>query len=520
MQARDSAAKKVSWVLSCVIAGCGHPAPQPLRGQVAEEPVVTPPLPAWHVGCSGEPRTAHKKVTYEFSELPLFPVRRGPRATERSHAGYARTTLQLAELLHREHFAIRGCWKWAAARGAPATKVDLAVTIAPDGTSRGLEVVVHSGARELERCLRDNLAGMSLGDRSPRTTRFTARLELSHADQPPWPRPPSRPMPQRRTAPLRACGPVVDGVPPDVVAEPRPFLVDDRDPAREPRLPSVQIGCTTVRAVPSKARIRDAFLANRGALQACYASARERSRLGPDEPGGTVTVSALFGGGGLAQRVQVGGAGDTAFHECVAAAAREVWLVPPPSDGVIEVNVPFDLRPPRARPGSAEDMLRDDDFDGALAAWSREARTATDKKEACRARVDLVRAWAARAPWLDDERLFAALRDAGRAAAGLPAADGATCIQPIVALAKDLAFGDGRLRYRWATLPRIAAIQPLAPFVPWGKDARWLYGEALLRTPGRRDEGIAVLEALGSNGADSVAAARERGIPLLDHSCF
>jgi hypothetical protein len=513
----------VRFALILVLLSCGQPSRTP-PSQIARPsaPEATT-FPRWHLACSGEPSAMVKRTIYEFSPLPLLPVRRGPRVEQHSRAGHARTDAQVQELIRRENASIIGCWKWASARGAPATSLDLAVTIGPDGASHGIELSgAGAGTRELERCLRDNLDGTALIDRSSRTTKFRATLAFVRVDQPPWPQPPERPMPARRAARARSCGPVLDGVLPDIVAEPRPFLVEDRDPSREPHKPEVMLGCVSVRPTPNKHRVRAAFASNRGAFQTCYAAARERAGLTPEAPGGKVTVQLRFGSGGVPETVVVRGDGDSLFHTCVRAAARDVWLTPA-LEHLVDVTFPFELRPVPAPATTPEEMFAADDIDGALAAWTLEARTTTGAA-ACRARANIARAHIARAPWLEDARVSAAFAELGRAATALLPTDGVACVAPVAGSARELAFSEINRGHRWDIVARTSAVLPLARVMPWGDEIRMLHAEALLHSS-RRSDGIAALEAMRDDRALSTRAQtaldelRARTI-LLTPGCF
>ncbi|MBS1121342.1 MAG: hypothetical protein H6Q90_3570 [Deltaproteobacteria bacterium] len=460
-------------------------------------------------------------MIYEFAPRPIEPVRRGPTTADRSRAGLPRSSLQLDEAFNRAAQPITRCWKWASARGATPTTIEVTFTADGFGKTSQLSVTAkHHASAELVGCLQDTLRELELRELSARTTRMTATLLFTLADQPPWPARPRRPIAiAAEGLRQRTCTPILVDGPIDRVKAGVPLEVSDADASRTPHLPTVRVGCVTRSWLPNKRDIRQAFEANLGAYQRCYADARSR------DPGlaGTVLLTARFAGSGIASNVTVSGAGEASFESCLVAAARDVWLTPSPGAGhSIEVRFPLALVPatqPTAQ--TAEALLVAGDSDAAIERWAAELATSRDAPSACLARVGILRALVAQAPWPDDARTDAALRELGAFAATMRRSELLPCIEQASDLIRELAMAEvGQQRnFRWSSLGRVEAMLPLAqaidgalarrrPSSPeprrWYPELRLLRAELLLLDGDRRLEAISELKALAATRDEAI----------------
>ena len=484
-----------------VVVGCAAPSPPEPAPQLAPRiPDIPLPslgaLPAWHLACEGdEVAPRQRRIVYEFAPAPLYPVRAGPRLDERSRAGKPRSWAQLDDALARARPVLAACWKWAASRGAPETTLELAFTMTPFGTTTAHAVRDPAGAsRDLVACLQDNLASTRIADVSPRTTRMRARVQFERANQPPWSHPPQRPVPATTSPPqTRRCLPVVDGEPADQLASPIEYVIDDFDPSRIPisprAVPIVLVGCIPPRHVrTSKQDIRLAVESNRGALQACYADARER------DPAlvGIVQLELQLADVIAPVAIAVRGAGDAAFHACLEAAARDVWIAESLPDATIDARFYFTLA---AAPVAPVDAIA-----GAVAALRR-ART---DRERCRSRARLLAAYAERAPWLEDRRVLVTAHALATVAATLPDHELAACLEPHDDLLRRIAGvrAAAASDLRWSSLARVEPLLPVAHRLAWGNEIRWLHAATLAMDATRHGEGIAALSSLAMHDPD------------------
>jgi len=476
---------------------------------------LKPFVAAWELTCRGDEVDRHNTSHYEFEKHAIEPVRRGPLIADRSHAGPARTSLQLEEAFDREQAAIVSCWKWAAARGGTPVNVEVGFTVDPFGKTSALSVTAAKhGNAELVGCLQDNLRGLELHDPSPRTTRMSATIAFTLADQAPWTTLPTRPTRAARSQkPQRVCTPVVVDGPIDQVTAPIPFAVSDADSSRGSQVISVRNGCGNVYPpYLNKWDIRAAINANLGAFQRCYADALERD----PELTGTLTVHAVFGPGPFATNVTAGGAGDTSFGSCMATAAREIWLATPSTSRNIEIVYPFELTPasPAPKDKSPDALLASDDADAAIDVWAAQLEKPRDAIAACHARIGILRAFAAKAPWPDDARIDVALRELGAFAATMRAGEAYACLEPVSDYIRDLALprNSRQRNLRWSLLPRVEAALPIARVIdgvlahrPPLTDGshRWLpalrlYHADLLMVGARYRDGLAELKEIAA----------------------
>ena len=456
---------------------------------------------------------------FEFAPITLHPVRTGPRERDRPRLGIARSAPDLVWPLVWREAPISACWKFAAARGAPATTLAVSMTIDAFGTTRDL--AVDGANASLAACVRRALVDVNLTSTSSREDHLTATLAFERADQPAWPTLPPAPEvprpPLERRSGVR-CTPILDDRPPIEVRLPWTFSVSDADDSREPRghrPPLMRVSCAITSLAADKAELRTALDANLGAFQACYADARDRA------PGlvGDVVVNVTFDDTGGAPSARVtSGVGDPAFHACLSAAAAELWIAPPPDHGQqLVANFTLSLEPPRTAAADDPDaLLAAGEADAALAVWGARLAAATTNLARCRARAGVIEALAQILPWLDDARLHAALRDLATAAAQLPREDAHACVArvaPVVArlVGVDRPINDFRRR-TWVWLERYATALPLAPYLDDGDEVRWRYAEALRITP-RVAEADALLEALATHpkiGAAVTATVKDR----------
>ncbi len=454
-------------------------------------------LPPWRIACEGTAPARGRKV-YDFAPDTLEPDRDGPLAIDRPHGGFPRTSIQLTDALAHAQPAIAACWKWAAARGQRPTSVDLAFTATPFG--HATDVAVTGGAAELVACLRE-VVRPELVELSPRTTRMSARLDFTLADQPAWPVPPARPV---ASAPvpraMRVCMPVLVGSL-DRVEAPVPFTITDADDRRE-SVPVVHVGCASPPpegGSGGKWSVRQAIRSNRRAYSRCYADAHDR------DPAltGTVTIAVLFGTGGLVEHVEVTGAGDSVLHACMATATEQIWIEP--GDRAIQATYPFTLAPGDTTPPP-----------DVLAALAGELAHPVSPAAACKTRIDILRELMIHAPWPDDPRVTAALRELGTFTRGLRRSTARAC------LADDWlwTFADVRgATARWSNVERHDALLPLLQLAGGHADElvklRAFRALELLQDPARRDEAKAELEDLSHGDDPTYAHIAQR---LLDEA--
>ncbi len=483
-----------------------------------------PPPPAWHPACDGGPSAvaAPRAPLYELAPIAIRPVRTGPRLAQRSRAGKARSWLQLDEAIARAHGKLAGCWKWAAARGAPETTLDLAFTMTPLGKTIGHSIVDPAGkSPELVACLQDNLVHLAIDEPSPRTTRMRARVAFVRANQPAWPTPPKRPSPAPPEAHTRTCVPVLDDAPVDQLASPILYTVDDFDEARNPPtrgVPVVFLGCRRFdRLQLAKVDIRTAVESNRGAFEACFADALARDPA----LAGIVDVHLRFVAATTPTEIAVTGPGDDAFHTCIDAATRELWMPEVAARDTLDANLHFELAPAIALPATASprERLAAGDADAALAGYLRALAAAHDDRTRCDARAGILQAAAALAPWLDDVRVIAAAKDLTTFAASVPEPIAKGCLEPLDELLRRIAYGhrgDGTQTLRWSWLDRTEAVLPAAPRLAWGPLLRVLHAAQLAMTVAHHTAGVEALHALADTVGADVRGLVERELARYD----
>src|SRR5688572_5296267 len=176
------------------LVACGQvrvPAPSPIETphRTSEAVYETPApvsVPAWKTTCSSStarPVRWHRAWGDAYQQT-LAPVTWGPRAANRSRATPTRSAAQLDRAIGRRAHEVAQCWKWASARGASATRVDLAVTIDPFGASSDLALVAATPNAELTACLSQMLSGLVLGGVTSHASRMHAAIDFQRVDQP------------------------------------------------------------------------------------------------------------------------------------------------------------------------------------------------------------------------------------------------------------------------------------------------------------------------------------------------
>ena len=444
--------------------------------------------------------------------MVVHPIRKGPLIGERPRAPAARTVNQLRRMFYLRSGSLAACWKWASARGAKPTSLDVQMIIDPFGQTRDVSVISRDPLdSELVTCLRAALTPTEwLIDVQPRPTRLSATLSFVLADQPAWKKPPKQPTPPAPSSePWRGtvCTLVLDDVPIEEIHLPFDLVVSDADDRRLATPGTARWDrCRDSARETDKRTIRMAVRSNMGALQACYADAIQRV------PGlaGDVQVIALFGPRGAAPTATTTGAGDATLHACMTAAIAPLWL-DTPTPAMLEVHSTFtftlDPAPPPTRDPAA--LLAGGETDDAIAAWTSIIATPHAPIEACRARIGIARAMIELAPWLDDPRVLAAMTDLATFVLTLRGGSQSACLEdvkPLLSIYSQISAHDDPSAsvVRPRRPERLAAILPLAPHLDWGPSLRWHHAEYLLTTS-RKAEGRAILQELASDptiGAD------------------
>jgi hypothetical protein len=294
---------------------------------------------------------------------------------------------------------------------------------------------------------------------------------------------------------------VLDDASLDVVESPVVYTIDD-GPIEES--PDPLPDCMRLQPPPSDAALGDAFTANLGAFQACYADALARNlerqvhtqrRVPPLD--GLFELRVVLSGLGKPRVVDVQGPGGGKLYRCMTKAASEVWLPERPSRAPIEAVVRFTLTPTT--------IVTPID----IAKHERALASASGALQHCKARADLLYALIVQRPWLDDARLIAETRALTREALALP--EPKLCLEPADGLLKAIA-GDlnlSRSESSWSLLDRIEAVLPIADHVEWGLELRWYHASTIAMLPQRNAEGIGILRALAQS--DSLAGALAEG---------
>jgi hypothetical protein len=484
-------------------------------------PVAGPP-PAYQVACEslGTAKLAAKRKIYEFAPVALPTAVTVPAASERPRRGFARTPGSLGGALRGRADQLEACWQWAQARdGLDSTRLDLSLRIDPWGRTSEVEATsADPGTEELAACVEEVVSGLRFFAITTRWTHATAALHLAAADQPAWKKKPRRPKPS--AAPEgrgTICTPVETDAPDDELALAVPIELDDADPSRDPSSsssssPQVRIGCTSATVDgPDKKGIRRGVLGNLGGFAACHAAARGRDPA----LAGDVILRWTLGPGGIPQAIAVEGAGDAALHDCMRDALEQTWW----SDAAyaaLDVIWTFTLAEPD--PGAR-------DAEAALA----ELLARPDQPDACRWRAAILDAMAARAPWLDDDRVRGALDALVAHAAALDPDAGAACLaeaEPVIGqLLRAYQLG-GSTSFVVSWREAMAVLEALGPVLdrlPRGEElARLALEGQILGDP---EAALQALDRAGAGDGELAGWARDqadrlrRGPERIDRSC-
>jgi hypothetical protein len=440
-----------------------------------------------------------KRVVYDFIEMPLGAVERGPHATVRERRAERMTSAELQRPFARRADHITRCWKWfTATHPGGDTKLDVRLAIDAFGATDGIAIMNAPEDADLAACVRDAFAAplYVYGSRQ-RDQQTHVTVHFRREDQPAWTKVPARPapvanepVPQRGTTCVRIGGP-------PIASRLHPLRVTDFDPSRIPKpqpgirtrapaVPMVRIGCVSMSSLPKKKNLRGALQSNWGAYEACHAEARTRM----PELAGTVHAKLLFDAyGGEPTLASVYGAGDTDLHACLDRALEQIWLDPPTEGTLIEANFTFVLSTEKPLP------VRD------LAWWRAHLENARSPIDGCRARHELAVDRLAAAPWIDDARVRAAFAELARYIASLDRETAATCLAEADDTLRDYTdVGEQTLASETASIEshvdRLEAVRTLARIAPWGPNLVLALAHSYRKDPARFAEGTALLEEL------------------------
>lgn len=461
-----------------------------------------------------------RRVVYDFVDMPLGAIERGPRTELRERRIAPMTMRELARPFARRANHITRCWKWfAATHPGGDTQLDVHLAIDAFGATGDVTIANPPEAADLAACVRDGFAApLYVYGARTHEQRTSVTLHFERADQPPWPTPPARPSPIARE-PVPASGSVCARVQPGVVdARLPPRRVTDFDDARVPppkpgerrvRIPSIRIGCVSVSSMPRKSGLRAAVASNWGAYEACHAEARARM---PDLTG-TVVAKLLFDTNGAEPTLaSVSGAGDAELHACLDRALEQIWLDPPVSDTLIEANFAFPLVTDPPPP------MRD------AASWRTAFANATSPLDGCRVRHELAKDRLVAAPWVDDARVRAAFGELARYIAALAPADRAPCLAEVESTLHDYTGVSvdstaNRAVGVEARLDRLETVLPLASVVAWGPNLRWVIARAYRAQPARIAESERILAELALDPTIGDAVRADEGTTALEDHC-
>lgn len=467
-----------------------------------------------------------KRIVYDFAPVPLHAISHGVLAVDRERrVAWLRDRELHRPFLQRADHVTR-CWQWfAATHPGGDTTIDVHLDIDEHGATGALRTNHRLADAELASCVRDGFVAPIYID-PPRShgVIIQTTLRFERADQPAWPRTPTRPapithdvVPERGTSCVHVSrAPVAQRLP--------PLLVSDFDRSRIPppppnsrrsEPPAIRVGCAFVSDQPRKRDIAAALRSNTGAYEACHAAARERDPA----LAGTVTATLLFDiDGAEPPLASVSGDGDAELHACLDRALEDIWLDPPTRDSLTEVHVTFDLV---TSPAPAQRSRED---------WRVALAHATSPREACRLRAALAEDRMAAAPWIDDARVRAAMHELATFIASLPAADAAACLSDTAKLLAeytqvtggDLVRGpvpSAEHERRARMLDRLEAVLPLAAIAPWGPALRQVVGAIYRRDPARHAEGMRMLRELAQRGPDGATLVIDETPMPINNSC-
>jgi len=488
---------------------------------------VPAPLPI-ETRCQTYPLSSQgrmRRIVYDFAEMPLGAIERGPRTNVRERRADLMTSSELHRPFARRANHITRCWKWfAATHPGGDTQLDVHLAIDVFGATGDISVVNAPEDADLATCIRDAFAAplYAYGPRQ-REQHTQVTIHFERADQPAWTKAPVRPMPITQE-PLPARGSTcVRVVAKPIASRLYPLRVSDFDPSRIPpppppapgmrshsiQVPSIRVGCVVMTRMPKKNELRAAIQSNWGAYEECHADARARM---PDLAGAVEAKLFFDTNGAEPTLASVRGAGDAAFHACLDRALEEIWLDPPTDDTLIEANFTFPLV--TDRPVVARD----------LAAWRAVFANAITPLAGCTARYELVQDRFIAAPWVDDARVRAAVRELTRYIASLSATDAAACLVEVEPRLHEYTGVDAGSRASDAErveayLDRLEAVLPVANLVAWGPNLRLMIALAYRKDPARVAEGTAMLQELVSNPNINDVVDVEQAPRSLDDTC-
>jgi hypothetical protein len=543
--------------LSIVIAGCGAssppaipPTPERPVTTVVATPVAVPDLDAmFALPAPATPETrcrsfplpdrgsrgvigGARRTVYDFVEMPLGAIERGPRTAARERRADRMTNAELHRPFARRANHITRCWKWfSATHPGGDTTLDVRLSIDVFGATGDIAIRNAPEDADLAACVRDAFAA-PLYVYGPRTNEHTTHVTLQFVreDQPPWKKPPARPtkiasepLPSRGTTCVRAGEPIASRL--------YPLRVSDFEPSRTPPpppgtrrvvTPMLRVGCVSMSTILKKVKLRGSFVSNWGAYEACHAAARERM---PDLAG-KVYAKLLFDVHGAEPTLaSVSGAGDAELHACLDRALEEIWLDPPTQDVLIEANFTFVLANDATPPSEFAMLPREyGQTTGHTepAAWRARLAAATTPLAACTARHELVLDRIAAAPWVDDARVRAAFTELARFVASLSPADLPAClalVEPTLHTYTDVTDRERTGERFDASLDRLEAVLPLAKVVAWGAHLRWMIALAYRKDPARAGRGTAMLEDLVLDPAIRDAIRTDEPAHSIENTC-
>jgi hypothetical protein len=454
-------------LLALLVSACAPalaPAPTPARGRpvAPNAPRIAfaaPSLTARRLplvrACLADPRSPSPDATdygygYEFDAAPLYPVAQGPRVEEMPRGeGLPRTLDELYDAIGLQAPLMNTCYRWARSHSAgklQAATVQVELQIDPFGLVR--HVSAEGGGNDLDGCVADVLRAVSLERSTARATLAKVRLAFAPAALNAPLDVPSRPKVEAASLPP-ICVEREGPMPTDELEQPGngPFVTfDDWTAQREQidwqrahpgkRRPRVYRDCTAISGRMPPQAFQRALASNKGALQTCYAAARQAN----PSLSGRLAVTYRVDAEGVPKKVDVEApSGDLAT--CVRAAIEQVRVPFVNPDVTVTSRHTFTLEPPPA-PLPAEPaergkvLIERGDAVGAVEAFVEVVRRNADG-DACMGRLGILRAMLARAPWVDDPRVWAALDDFVAVGPTLPASSATNaCLEeaaPVVA---------------------------------------------------------------------------------------
>jgi hypothetical protein len=465
------------------------------------------------------------KVICELDEpIVVRPVVRGPR--HRGAVPYPRAAEEISDELDWMQWfhtgPLRDCYRWARwVKSDLAGDVILRVVVDEWGRlARVTPETTPAGGGDVATCFADSLVGMRLGHYVPRRTDLAVVMRLVPSGQALLPRRPARPRawrPPPATAPP-ACVDQPAAVPVDRVGGPPPIVVVDdfseeqaeaervarfraetsawvaggRRGPRPKKIPSVISCLARVRGKPDRPDVAAAVSFQRGDFEACYAEAWRWRPGGAGQLGlaADVNRAGQFESG----RVRASSTGDAALDRCLAGALEHAHV--PTGLGTIpfEVRVPLALLPEPGAVAATDDaeaaggdLIDVGDGPGAADRY-RAALARAPEARRCALAVGLAQAAMTAAPWLEDDRVSAAVDQIGGALRAAPGPTRAACqklAMPLLAAwaVRPLALGRAIERQGITAIgvERTRRLLAFEPPLPGQATMRVFHGDGLLR---------------------------------------